>query len=102
MGFFSWNCKGCGHPLLSGYVTNQTNSWMGDGVAITAKGKIIRGNYDGYGRLDDCEFHKDVKWLTNGSVNEPDVYHKTCWDLMGNPAKYGGVVAVPAVRTMTS
>ena len=91
MGFFSWNCRGCGHPLLSAYVTTPINKWMLEGVAVTAKGNLIIGGYDGYGRLDGLEINGDVRWKKDGSaVYEPDVYHQACWELLGTPKKYKG------------
>ncbi len=52
MGFSSWDCYECGHPLLSTHATNRINRWMNEGVVITRTGRMIFGDYDGYGRLD--------------------------------------------------
>ena len=91
MGFFSWNCKGCGHPLLSGYSAGPMNRWMIVAVAVTCNGRVIRGGYDGYGRLDGMEIHGDVRWTEEGgSVNDPDCYHAACWKLLGSPSLYAG------------
>jgi len=74
MGFFSYNCKGCGHSLLSGYATNAINRWMTDGVAIQRDGALFYGGYDGYGRLDGEEF-----------ADDSTVWHDACWNLSGRP-----------------
>jgi len=79
MGFFSWNCSGCGHSLLSAHATSEHNQWMTDIVVLTKDGSVIKGEYDGYGRCDDMEF-----W----SSDEPEVYHKACWELVGKPTEF--------------
>ncbi len=91
MGFFSWNCKGCGHPLLSGYATNGANGWMVSGVAITKRGRLHRGGYDGYGRLVGVEIGGGVRYTSTGvSSGDPDCYHLACWQILGEPMRYRG------------
>ena len=56
MGFFSWNCKACGHPMLSAHAINKINGWMSEIVVVTkhfsnGKERIFSGEYDGYGRV---------------------------------------------------
>jgi hypothetical protein len=81
MGFFSYNCRGCGHPLLHNSFS-PTNAWMIEGVAITEEGSILQGTYDGYGHLSGLGI------LDQGE--KPDVYHKACWDVLGRPMEYKG------------
>jgi len=76
MGFFSWNCKGCGHPMLSGHATNSTNDWMTDVVVQFDNGTRLIGEYDGYGRVNDKDFDFE---------DDPECYHKVCWDISGKP-----------------
>ena len=92
MGFFSWNCKGCGHPLLSGYAAYGVNGWMVYGVAITKRGRLHRGCYDGYGRLNGVRIDLDVYWSkrTGTSSGDPDCYHRACWQILGGPLRYKG------------
>jgi hypothetical protein len=92
MGFFSWNCKGCGHPLLSSYAAHDNNLWMVSGVAITKRGRLHRGGYDGYGRLNGVRIDLDVYWSkrTGTSSCNPDCYHRACWLIMGQPLQYKG------------
>lgn len=82
MGFFSWNCKYCGHPLLCAQATNEENKWMNKGVALSPDGSIVKGEYDGYGRLEsydsfECELNDPV-----------EVYHEACWEAAGRPTEY--------------
>jgi hypothetical protein len=92
MGFFSWNCRGCGHPLLSGYAVNDINAWMISGAAITRRGCLHRGGYDGYGRLNGSRIDLDVYWSrrTGVSSGNPDCYHLACWQILGEPQRYRG------------
>lgn len=83
MGFFSWNCKSCGYSIRSRYADAGENDWMARAVAIHPKGGIIRGGYDGYGRIDNG--HDDVDNLDNYSF-----YHEACWEKAGSPSAYSG------------
>jgi hypothetical protein len=77
MGFFSYNCKECGHPLLSRGATDKgINEWMSQGVALLPNDGRILGEYDGYGRLgnDDDEGIQEAAWL-----------HRACWEVAGKP-----------------
>jgi len=80
MGFFSWNCNECGHPLLSRYATNKINSWMRLVVAVKPDGTTIEGGYDGYGRVDGVEIHDDEY--------DSCCYHAACWQKAGKPTEY--------------
>lgn len=81
MGLFSSNCNGCGHPLLSPQATNGINSWMQNAVVITPNGSILKGTYDGYGRVDG-----------NGEdqFGESTVWHDACWKHAGSPTEFTG------------
>lgn len=81
MGFFSNDCLGCGHPLLSSYVVSDVNRWMTKGVAITPSGDITTGEYDGYGRLDD---HDAI------GLDPVSAWHRACWVKAGKPTEYQG------------
>ena len=80
MGFFSWDCKECDHPLLSPYSTNSINGWMNSAVVIESNGSILKGDYDGYGRIDI----QDIGW----EDGEPCCYHEACWEKAGKPTEY--------------
>jgi len=79
MGFFSWNCNECKHPMLSDYATNEVNSWMNTVVVVKPRGDYIIGSYDGYGRVDCYE----ITW-DDGCC----CYHHACWVKAGKPTAW--------------
>jgi len=85
MGFFSQDCEGCGHPALSLWATTPINDWMQHIVAITPKGGILFGVYDGYGRLDD-----DGKIYDDAVGFDNTVWHLACWKQAGKPSHFQG------------
>ena len=89
MGFFSWNCNGCGHPMLNPYSVNGIYSWMANVVVIEGGSKtLLRGEYDGYGRVDDRDIQLGP-WKDNSNLeNEPCCYHDACWVKAGEPTEY--------------
>ena len=90
MGFFSWNCRGCDHPLLSRYATNRVNAWMEEVAVIAHTGTLLVGFYDGYGRVD-VTVHGNGKGTTIptlGCRREPSVWHRRCWENAGSPKEY--------------
>jgi hypothetical protein len=87
MGFFSWNCKECDHPMLSEYAVSSINKWMNDVVVIEHSGGVLKGSYDGYGRVDG----RDIRygpWVDHVCTNEPCCYHRSCWEVAGKPDEY--------------
>ena len=86
MGLFSWDCNECGHPMLSEYATNRKNDWMNDVVVIESNGGILKGSYDGYGRVDT----RDITFGISGHefTDEPCCYHSACWEKAGEPTEY--------------
>lgn len=83
MGFFSFLCKECGHPLLCVQATDKgINDWMTQAVALTPRGGRVIGEYDGYGRVADCEDPDNTACL-----------HEACWEVAGKPewSHYGSV-----------
>lgn len=85
MGFFSQDCEGCGHPALSIYAVSGINDWMQQVVAISPSGSILKGIYDGYGRLQDGgnEYECAVGW-------DNTIWHAACWKQAGSPTEYRG------------
>lgn len=81
MGFFSSDCEGCGHPLLSPAATTRINAWMNRGVSILPNGSIMRGDYDGYGRLGDVDCV---------GIEPATVWHAACFKVAGSPSDYRG------------
>ncbi|ORW08133.1 MULTISPECIES: hypothetical protein [Mycolicibacter] len=80
MGFFSSDCEGCGHPLLSQMATETVNAWMNLGVAIKRDGSILKGAYDGYGQLGNYDY----------AIEDATVWHQACWAAAGSPTDYRG------------
>lgn len=79
MGFFSWDCKACGHPALSHGATDAgINDWMEDVVVLSKDGSRNFGEYDGYGCAGSYDYNE------NGN-GEPCLYHRACWEVAGKP-----------------
>lgn len=53
-------------------------------VMILSDGTIHKGDYDGYGGIDDEE--RAYEW----AIGEPDCYHQSCWEVLGSPIEYTG------------
>ncbi len=85
MGFFSWNCKRCGHPMLSRYVANDINRWMTQVVVQTADGSRVMGEYGGYGDVGNHE----IEPVYHGTTEGPECWHKDCWEASGKPEYEG-------------
>ena len=88
MGLFSFDCLGCGHPMLSLLAANAVNKWMNLVVAILPDGRVIDGSYDGYGRVGDHKTNLAAvgTWDDVGEHhNGPACYHRACWLDAGRP-----------------
>lgn len=73
MGFFSWECVRC-------HLSATPNAdWSQRIVVITRDGQLFKGDYDGYGRIEDIELME----------YEPfSLYHELCWNLVDRPGKF--------------
>ena len=78
MGLFSWECKGCGHSMLSGMATYEGTAWMSEVVVQAADGTRLVGRYDGYGRVNGTEMPDYID-------GEACCHHKACWEILGKP-----------------
>lgn len=79
MGFFSYECKSCGHSILSSYSADpEINEWMTEVVVLSDNGSRVIGEYGGYGDIgggsSDGGMGGDAVWL-----------HKACWEVAGKP-----------------
>ena len=98
MGFFSWDCRGCGHPMLSHWSINKINYWMQSVVAIESKGALREGFYDGYGRVIPYEEYEAGRTgsaedrinnsLLDDGYQDPECWHRACWEIAGEPTEY--------------
>lgn len=100
MGFFSKDCNGCEHPLLSHYATNKVNAWMERAVAVHQDGTVLTGDYNGYGRFEEChrlmldtphrvwqrDFDQDGENVIDGAT----VWHLACWEKAKAPTAFNG------------
>jgi hypothetical protein len=89
-GFFSWQCLGCGRSLLSSNAVDRGNDfgWMTDVVAVFQDGSVVKGEYDGYGRIDGSGPTVEVvddMWGKDG----PSLWHEACWKKKGRPSWKG-------------
>jgi len=79
-GFSSWKCLGCHRSLLSMMAVDEhltpKQAWMTDAVAIPEGGKLIKGEYDGYGKVGS----KRLNYQDNISC-----WHEACWKKSGSP-----------------
>ena len=94
MGFSSWECNGCGHPLLSEWVTTDVNAWMKHVVVVTPKLGVIEGRYDGYAHLENAGMAGLPVALPDASLcivegqGDPCVWHRACWNKAGQPTDH--------------
>jgi len=82
MGFFSWNCKGCGESIKAPYDIPEGIEWQNNAIVIGQGPNINRGSYDGYGRINGIE--------VNHVVEDPEMWHEKCWIDAGSPLEYTG------------
>ncbi|HLU31860.1 MAG TPA: hypothetical protein VK088_08855 [Acidimicrobiia bacterium] len=62
-------------------ITPQT-TWMVDAVVILENGSVIKGEYDGYGRVDSFDIY---------GAGEGTYWHQKCWEVAGSPTDYRGI-----------
>ena len=77
MGFFSWDCKGCGESIKAPYDIPSKIAWQNDAVAIVDGPTIHRGEYDGYGHIGGI----DIQYVADA----PEMWHEKCWCEAGQP-----------------
>lgn len=78
MGFFSWNCTECGHSIMAPYVdTGDLN--LNKCVVLTPGGNMIKGSYDGYGRVEGFE----IDWQ-----KPVQLMHEHCWEEAEKPMEF--------------
>lgn len=79
MGFFSWDCKGCGESIKAPYDIPTPIKWHNDVVALEPDGSVQMGEYNGYGKINrDVDYHTVEMW------------HIKCWNSAGCPNTYSG------------
>ena len=86
MGLFSWQCKKCDHSIKAPYNVPSGWDYMTEAVLLEADGTTLIGLYDGYGRIEGMHGEYEINW----GGEEPELWHKKCWDSMDNPPYTGG------------
>jgi hypothetical protein len=81
MGFFSYNCLGCGHSIRSANARHAPQ-WMIATTQVLPLGQPIQGYYDGYGRIV-TDADREIAVEVFGG--EAGLYHTACWELSGRP-----------------
>ena len=75
MGFFSWNCKGCGESIKAPYGIPKSIAYQNECVVLEPNGTTVVGSYDGYGRVGGWEYED----------GEPEMWHHKCWEAADKP-----------------
>jgi hypothetical protein len=84
MGFFSWNCNGCGQSIKAPYQLDELE-WQCKTV-VKFSGEVYVGTYDGYGKVELDGGGEEEIW---GGGEEPEMWHSRCWDgkFTGTPSE---------------
>ena len=91
MGFFSWNCKGCGESIKAPYDIPKEVAWHNKVVAILPEGTMLGGSYDGYGRIETLAVKGSTPFqLPTLDKPQADVWHDRCHEEAGSPTGYTG------------
>lgn len=88
MGFVSFDCACCGHPMLSPHAVKPVNSWMNNVVIVTREGDTHVGKYDGYGRVMKREGPDYDIFIHAATSSEVCAYHLDCWNSLGRPLEF--------------
>lgn len=90
MGFSSWSCKGCGRSIRSRYSASGLDDWMEKAVVLFADGSVVKGRYDGYGRLERGD-HSEIDF--SESDDSGAWWHVACWEHANRPQFNGPSVS---------
>jgi hypothetical protein len=79
MGCFSWNCSGCGQPVLSGEVRWGDFDKYAQVVLLRQDGGKTQGKYSGYGSICDSDSYEDE--VTDEAYSDGGLrwYHQGCY-----------------------
>ena len=83
MGLFSWQCKKCDHSIKSPFSIPTGWEYMGQAVVLREGMDPVYGEYDGYGSVGALD-------VNSFGDNEPEMWHKLCWENAGKPKYSGG------------
>ena len=77
MGFFSWNCKGCGESIKAPYNLPKELTWQNSAVAYAGlydSDSVIYGSYSGYGMLETD--HGEIGL----DLDDVCIWHERCYE----------------------
>lgn len=88
MGLSSWECVHCGLSILH---NRRAKPYWSDAVAVLPDGRVFKGSYDGYGRLEGPEGTEGEFVAEHGfgehdygvTFQKPTMVHQRCWDECG-------------------
>ena len=83
MGLFSWQCKKCDHSIKSPYNVPTGWEYMTEAVVLREGEDPVIGEYDGYGTVGALD-------VNSFGDDEPEMWHKLCWENSGKPNRYTG------------
>ena len=83
MGLFSWNCKKCSHSIKSPFNVPSGWEYMTEAVVLREGEEPVIGEYDGYGTVGSLD-------VNSFGDDEPEMWHKVCWEKAGKPNRYTG------------
>jgi len=83
MGLFSWQCKKCDHSIKSPYNVPDGWEYMTEAVVLQEGEEPVIGEYDGYGTVGSLD-------VNSFGDDEPEMWHKVCWEKAGKPNRYTG------------
>ena len=83
MGLFSWQCKKCDHSIKSPYNVPTGWEYMTEAVVLQEGEEPVIGEYDGYGTVGSLD-------VNSFGDDEPEMWHKVCWEKAGKPNRYTG------------
>ena len=83
MGLFSWQCKKCDHSIKAPFNVPTGWEYMTEAVVLQEGEEPVIGEYDGYGTVGSVD-------VISFGGDEPEMWHKLCWEKAGKPNRYTG------------
>lgn len=84
MGFYSYECFGCGLSIRHPGACRGKCRWMSKAVYLDSDGKRMKGGYNGYGQIDGGERLLDFESFPDYGKKFA-LWHQACYRLLGEP-----------------
>lgn len=82
MNTYIWNCVVCNHQIFPDeFIEGEIENWMKKGAAILPDNKVIIGEFNILGRLDNETIYEEKS-------GKPEMYHQICYRRAGSPISY--------------